>query len=300
VRACNGGGRRRRPDGTRGRSGHRRPAAHESQRRGRSDYFADGLTDEIIRNLAAIDGLEVRSRTSSFSFRDKPRNLRDVGSRLGATHVVEGSVLRDGRRLRIIAQLVRVDGDVPLWSERFDRELEDVFAVQEEISRASSTSCGCRSPGQRRYDTDVELYDLYLKARGLLETRQIGQEARDAAKLFEEVSAAIRRLPPHTRDWQPPTPTCRTIPMPGRNLARPARACGRRRSGRCSSIRCCEAHAAMGWMHAREFDWPNAERSFERALELNRTLTPISINYVYSTLRAWGSWSTPNGCCARR
>ena len=255
-----------------------------------SDYFADGLTDEIIRNLAAIDGLEVRSRTSSFSFRDKPRNLRDVGSRLGATHVVEGSILRDGRRLRIIAQLVRVDGDVPLWSERFDRELEDVFAVQEEISRAIVNKLRLSvGQGQRRYDTDVELYDLYLKARGLLETRQIGQEARDAATLFEEVVARDPAFAPAHAGLATAYAYMSNNPYAGKeyNAAR-----SRVRPAALRALQLdpllAEAHAAVGWMHAREFDWPDAERSFERALELNRTLTPISINYVYSTLRALG------------
>ena len=101
-----------------------------------SDYFVDGLTDEIIRNLAVIEGLEVRSRTSSFAFKDKPRNLRDVGEQLGVNLIVEGSIMRSGSRLRINAQLVQVAGDVPLWAERFDRELKDIFAVQDEISRA--------------------------------------------------------------------------------------------------------------------------------------------------------------------
>ena len=82
-----------------------------------SDDFADGLTDEIIRNLAVIDGLEVRSRTSSFGFKDKPRNLADVGAQLHANLVVEGSVLRAGSRLRINAQLVEISGDTPLWCE---------------------------------------------------------------------------------------------------------------------------------------------------------------------------------------
>jgi TolB-like protein/DNA-binding winged helix-turn-helix (wHTH) protein len=101
-----------------------------------SGYFVDGLTDEIIRNLAVIRGVQVRSRTSSFAFKDKPRNLREVGEQLGANLVVEGSVLRSGDRLRINASLVDVAGDVTLWSDRFDRQLNDVFAIQDEISRA--------------------------------------------------------------------------------------------------------------------------------------------------------------------
>jgi TolB-like protein len=121
-----------------------------------SDYFVDGLTDEIIRNLAVIQGLRVRSQTSSFYFKDKPRNLRDVGEQLGANLVVEGSVLRSGNTLRINAQLIQVAGDIPLWSERFDRELKDVFVVQDEIAgdrQQASTDVG---PGTATADTNLE------------------------------------------------------------------------------------------------------------------------------------------------
>jgi TolB-like protein len=118
-----------------------------------SDYFVDGLTDEIIRNLAVIQGLQVRSRTSSFAFKDKPRNLPEVGEQLGANLIVEGSVLRAGNRLRVNVQLVQVAGDVPLWAQRFDRELEDVFAIQDEISRAIVNKLRLTlRMGQRRYD----------------------------------------------------------------------------------------------------------------------------------------------------
>ena len=100
-----------------------------------NDYFADGLTDEIIRNLSIIEGLAVRSQTSSFAFKDKPPNIREAGKQLGADYILEGSVLRAGQKLRINAQLVRVRDDFPVWSSRFDRELTDVFAIQDEISR---------------------------------------------------------------------------------------------------------------------------------------------------------------------
>src|SRR5262249_12260478 len=126
-----------------------------------SDYLVDGLTDEIIRNLAVIQGLQVRSRTSSFAFKDEPRNICDVGQQLGANLVVEGSVLRAGNKLRVNAQLVQVAGDVPLWADRFDRELKDVFAIQDEISRAIVNKLRLTlGRGQRRYDTNVEAYEL--------------------------------------------------------------------------------------------------------------------------------------------
>jgi TolB-like protein len=100
------------------------------------DYFVDGLTDEIIRNLSVIDGLAVRSRTSSFAFQGRPRDMPEAGRQLRADYLVEGSVLRENGQLRVNAQLVRARDDVPIWSGRFDRQLTDVFAIQDEIASA--------------------------------------------------------------------------------------------------------------------------------------------------------------------
>ena len=126
-----------------------------------SDYFADGLTGEIIRNLSIIEGLAVRSQTSSFAFKGKPRNIRDARKQLAVDYILEGSVLRSGQRLRINAQLVRVADDMPIWSGRYDRELTDVFAIQDQISRGIVNGLRLRlGYGRRRYETSVEAYDL--------------------------------------------------------------------------------------------------------------------------------------------
>src|SRR3989442_14585480 len=97
------------------------------------DYFADGLTGEIIRNLSIIDGMAVRSQTSSFAFKGKPQNMREAGKRLQADYIVEGLVQSAGQQLRITVQLIRVSDDFPLWFGRYDREVTDVFADQDEI-----------------------------------------------------------------------------------------------------------------------------------------------------------------------
>ena len=160
-----------------------------------SDYFVDGLTDEIIRNLAVIEGLEVRSRTSSFAFKDKTRNLRDVGEQLGVNLVVEGSIMRSGSRLRINAQLVQVAGDVPLWAERFDRELKDIFAVQDEISRAIVNKLRLRlGRGQRRYETNLEAYELYLTARAVVDRQGHSQraEGRGTVRAGDRQGSGVR------------------------------------------------------------------------------------------------------------
>src|SRR5215469_18028933 len=154
-----------------------------------NDYFADGLTDEIIRDLSIIDGLAVRSHTSSFVFKGKPRNVREAGEQLHAEYIVEGSVLRTGQQLRIIAQLVRARDDFSLWSGRFDRELTDVVAIQDEISRGIVNSLRLKlGQGRRRYETSVEAYDLYLRARALPDQRSRGP-ADEAATIYQKVIA---------------------------------------------------------------------------------------------------------------
>src|SRR5262249_55191836 len=100
-----------------------------------NDYFGEGLTDELIRNLSIIEGLAPRSRTSSFALRGKSQSVNEVGRRLAADYLLEGSVLRAGQQLRINVQLIRVRDDFPLWTGKYDRALTDVFAIQEEIAQ---------------------------------------------------------------------------------------------------------------------------------------------------------------------
>jgi serine/threonine-protein kinase len=259
-----------------------------------SDYFVDGLTDEIIRNLAVIKGLEVKSRTSSFAFKDRPRNLQDVGEQLGVNLVVEGSIMRSGKRLRIDAQLVQVAGDVPLWAERFDRELKDIFAIQDEISRAIVNKLRLTlGSGQRRYDTDLEAYELYLKARVLV-GRGGSFAAQQAVKLFERAIARDPSFAPayagladayaaaSTEIQDPLRPTV-IPPETALALMRPAAETALQLDPMLA-----EAHAAMGLLHSRERDWQKAEESFRRAIDLNASLTAIYTNYSSWTLLPLG------------
>jgi serine/threonine protein kinase len=100
------------------------------------EYFADGLTEEVIHSLAQVPGLKVAARTSAFYFKGKNEDLRSVGRRLGVSHVVEGSVRREGTRMRMVAQLIKVDDGFHLWSRTYERNVSDTFAVQTEIASA--------------------------------------------------------------------------------------------------------------------------------------------------------------------
>ena len=253
-----------------------------------SDYFVDGLTDEIIRNLAVIEGLTVRSRTSSFAFKDKPHNVRDVGDQLGANLVVEGSVLRSGTKLRVNAQLIQVAGDVPLWSERFDREVKDIFAIQDEISRAIVNKLRLTlGRGQRRYDTNLEAYELYLKARALVDRRGV-VNAQTAAKLFGQVIEKDSAFAPAHAGLANAYAFMSTpyggIPFEtAYPIMRPAAV----KALQLDPL-LAEAHAAMGWVYSYERDWANAEKAFQRAIELTPSLTQTYTSYSISTLQPLG------------
>jgi serine/threonine-protein kinase len=234
-----------------------------------NDYFADGLTDELIRNLSIIDGLAVRSQTSSFVFKGKPRNLREAGKQLEADYILEGSVLRAGQQLRINAQLVRVRDDFPLWAGKYDRELTDIFAIQEEISRSIVNSLRLKlGRGRRRYEASPEAYDLYLRARALqfqngfrgLVDRSIGP--------FEE---AIGKDP----SFAPAYAGLAAAHAARSGIYRFALAdeSSKMRAAAEKAIQLdpllAEAHDALGMVYSRDGQWEQSEKSFHRAIEID-------------------------------
>ena len=149
------------------------------------DYFCEGVADEIISAISRVDSLRVASRTSSFCFKDSTLDSREIGDRLGVSHLLEGSVRKAGNRLRVSAQLVNVLDGCQLWAERYDRELQDVFTIQEEIAdsivRALEVTL---SPRERRAirqvaTANVEAYDRCLRGRQLF--RQFRRKSIEAA-----------------------------------------------------------------------------------------------------------------------
>jgi serine/threonine-protein kinase len=135
-----------------------------------NEYFSDGMTEEIINALAKVPGVHVASRSSSFAFKGKKDvDAREVGERLGVTSVLEGSVRKIGNRIRIAAQLVNVENGYQLWSETYDRQLEDVFAVQDEISRSIVEALKVQLVGATAQlvapTKNLEAYTTYLKGR---------------------------------------------------------------------------------------------------------------------------------------
>ena len=231
------------------------------------DYLADGLTDELIRNLYAFDGLSPRSRTSSFALKGKPRNIRESGKELGAEYIVEGSLLRSGHQLRINAQLVRVRDDVPIWSGKFDREASDVLAIQDEISRAIVNHLRIKlGRGRRRYETSPEAYDLYLRARASDWRERVGpfQEAIVKDPSFAPAYAGLAA-----------TYSLRTgtVYFDSKDELIKMRAAAEKAIELDPLL--AEAQDALGMACARDGQWSKAETAFRRAIELepNRSLT---------------------------
>jgi serine/threonine-protein kinase len=234
-----------------------------------SDYFADGLTDELIRNLSLIDGLAPRSRTSSFVFKSHPRNVRDVGKQLGVEYILEGSVLRSGPQLRINVQFVRVRDDFPLWVGRYDRELTDVFAIQEEISRGIVNRLRLQlGRGRRRYETSLEAYDLYLRACAFVSNPPPGGGQGRGVELFEEVIAKDPAFAPGYAGLAALRAT-----RSGHFRADHADEAARMRAAAEKAIQLDpllpEAHDALGMVHARDALWKQSEKSFRHAIELD-------------------------------
>ena len=165
------------------------------------EFFSDGITDEISGALAKIPDLRVVARSSAFEFKGKDQNARALGKSLGATHLIEGSVRKAGDQLRISAELVKADDGVTVWSSSYDRKLEDVFAIQEDIARAIAGSFHMAlglKPGENLVNNrkiDTASYTDYLHARALIGIRDIDSNVM-AVKLLEDVTAKNPQFAP--------------------------------------------------------------------------------------------------------
>jgi TolB-like protein/Tfp pilus assembly protein PilF len=151
------------------------------------EYFSDGLAEEIINLLAKIPGLKVIARTSAFAFRGKELDIRGIADALGVTHVLEGSVRRTETRLRVTGQLIDAADGTHLWSERYDREMSDIFALQDDIATAIAGALRVKlSPEalQKRYEPKLEAYEAYLKGKYL--QAKASPEALELAKQCHE------------------------------------------------------------------------------------------------------------------
>ncbi len=250
------------------------------------DYFCDGMAEEIINALTQVEGLRIVARTSAFSFKGKNINVRDIGRELEVEAVLEGSVRRAGNRLRITAQLINVADGFHLWSERFDRDLADVFAIQDEIARAIVDKLEVKLLGKekgtfvKRHTADPEAYTLYLKGRSSLQ--MLTEEGFRRSVDYLEGAAA------KDQDFALPLAGLSTLyyarsywgKMRPHDAYPKARFYARQALDKDGSLG--EAYGASGSVRAfYDWDWPGAERDFQKALELNPNSPDIHQLYSY-------------------
>lgn len=233
-------------------------------------YFSDGLSEEIIGALSRIEGLRVAARTSSFALRDRRLDVRTIGDTLGVAVVLEGSVRKDGNRLRVSAQMIDAASGYHLWSDEYDRELKDIFAVQQEIGRAiagalelrlSGTTAAARVP-------NLEAYDLYL--RGLYLRNSLRADALGQANEFFDRAIALQPdfALAYAAKASVVAPQIYFRYVPYEDGVRDLRALTTRALALDPKLG--EAHVALGILRLFfEWDWEGAEQALRRAIELN-------------------------------
>jgi TolB-like protein/Tfp pilus assembly protein PilF len=238
------------------------------------EYFCDGLSEELINALTQFRDLKVIARTSAFSFRGKDVDVRDIGKKLDVGTILEGSVRKAGNRLRITAQLIDVSGGHHLWSERFDREMEDVFAIQDEITQAIVDKLKPRLLGEekaklaKRRAVDLEAYNLYLRGRWF--RRRWTQEAlKKAIEYFEQ---AIEKEPDYAPAYAG-LADCYVV-LPIRGPFEPKKTLPKAREAALKALQLddnlAEAHTSMALIKSYyDRDQESGEREHKRAIELN-------------------------------
>jgi adenylate cyclase len=240
-----------------------------------NEYFSDGISEEILNLLAKVPGLQVAARTSSFAFKGRSEDASDIARQLRVGHVLEGSVRRAGDRVRITAQLIEADQGYHLWSEAYDRELADIFVVQDEIARAIvaalETHLGLGAgaePAQAPATQNPRAHDLYLV--GLRDFYRRGDDPlRSALERFREAATLD---PGYAAAHAGMALTYSVLPMYGEFPVAEAVREGKAAARRAIELRpdLPEAHAALGQIAQNwEWDWHTAERAYARAIELN-------------------------------
>ena len=239
-----------------------------------NEYLSDGITDELINALAKVEGLRVASRTSVFALKGKAQDVRAIGALLEASEVLEGTLRRSGDNLRITAQLTSTEDGRLVWSERYDRRLDDVFAIQDDISRTivaklrSTSFADAVTPLSDRHTESVEAYGLYLRGRFAWNKRTF-EGVDEGIEYFKQAIAAdpsyalaytgladsyalhidYRNVPVHEGFQKAKLYARKAIELDD-TLA--------------------EAHASLAWsLFIYDWDWIGAEKEFRRAIELD-------------------------------
>ncbi len=251
-----------------------------------NEYFSDGLAEELLSALAKLEGLRVVARTSSFRFRGRDLDIRDVGKQLNVSSVLEGSVRKAGNRLRITAQLINVADGYHLWSERYDREMEHIFAIQDEITESIVEKLKVKLLGKKkqklvkRYTDNLDAYNLYLKGRYYLDR----MNEHDIAQGIKYLEQAIEEDPNLAPAYAALADAYVVLGRMAINARRPRELLPKAKAAAEKALQIDEllpeAHASLGFVKFHfDWDWSGAEKAFKRSLEINPGYTDGYLRY---------------------
>jgi TolB-like protein/Tfp pilus assembly protein PilF len=250
------------------------------------EYFCDGMSEEIINALTHVAGLHVVARTSAFAFKGKQADIREIGKKLNVETILEGSIRKAGKRVRITAQLVNIADGYHLWSEKYDRDMEDIFAVQDEIGLAVADKLKVELLGEQktailvRHTLDLEAYNLYLK--GIYFLRMYTADGfKKAIDYFER---ALEKDPEYALAYYGLTEVFYVTTYFGNiapNKAYPrAKVYVNKALGIDDTLG--EAHAALGLIYAYyDWNWKLAESELKQALQLNPSSAMVRMSHSW-------------------
>ncbi len=245
------------------------------------NYFCEGISEEILNSLSKINALQVSSRTSSFQFKDKSMDIREIGKKLNVQSILEGSVRKAGERLRVNVQLINVSNGFQLWSDRYDRSLEDVFSVQDEIAENVVTALkGILTPSEkekiRSTETAIEAYEYFLKGRYLLNQFSMDESQamfENAVKMDAEYAPAYAGLADVYSwrfEWFGANPS--DLEAADRNSIKALEL----------APQLAESHTSRGYVLNLKNQYEIAEKEFQKAIRLN----PNAFNAYYYYARS--------------
>jgi TolB-like protein/class 3 adenylate cyclase/Tfp pilus assembly protein PilF len=238
------------------------------------DYFSEGIAEEIINSLVCLKELKVASRTSSFQFKGKNVDLREVGDKLKVKTILEGSIRKQGNKIRITVQLINIEDGFHLWSERYDRELDDIFAIQDEIALSITQklklTLGIREKARitKVYTQNTQAYELYMKGRYFWNKRNtISIQA--SIKYFEE---AIALDPDYALAWAGLSDAYNIMSEYGKHRRRDVFPKAKAAVFKALELDdgLAEAHVSLGLLlMLDEWDWVNSGKEYRLGIELN-------------------------------
>jgi serine/threonine protein kinase/Tfp pilus assembly protein PilF len=250
------------------------------------EYFCDGIAEELINALTHIKDLHVVARTSAFSFKGEKLDVREIGKKLNVNTVLEGSLRKASSRVRITAQLINVEDGYHLWSDKFDRELDDIFTIQDEISEAIVNNLKVtllrreKEAVRKRYTDDLEAYSLYLKGIYFLRT----YTAEGFKKAIEYFQHALEKDPDYAQAYAGLAEVFYAAAFWGNVSPRDAYPKAKDYATKALEMDepLSDAHAALGLVYTfYDWNWREAEKELKRALKLNPNSSITHLSYSW-------------------